>query len=67
MDRRLCRADHDGALLTLATDAATIEAALRRGLLRIIGQSEEGSAGAIEQSIDALVTIARLRLLSLPC
>lgn len=46
------------ALLTLATDAATIEAALRRGLLRIIGQSEEGSAGAIEQSIDALVTIA---------
>jgi hypothetical protein len=46
------------ALLTLGTDAAAIVAALRRGLLRIIGQSEEGSVGTIEQSVDALVTIA---------
>jgi hypothetical protein len=46
------------ALLTLGTDAATITGALRRGLLRIIGQTEVAPAGEIEQRIDALVTIA---------
>jgi hypothetical protein len=46
------------ALLTLGTDAATITDTLRRGLLRIIGQSEVGSTGEIEQRIDALVIIA---------
>jgi hypothetical protein len=46
------------ALLTLGTDAATITGTLRRGLLRIIGQGEFGSAGEIEQRIDALVIIA---------
>src|SRR5712675_82613 len=37
------------ALLTLGTDAATITGALRRGLLRIIGQSDPVSSGEIEQ------------------
>jgi hypothetical protein len=46
------------ALLTLGTDAATITGALRRGLLRIIGQNDPVSSGEIEQRIDALVTIA---------
>ena len=46
------------ALLTLGTDAATITGALRRGLLRIIGQSDPASSGEIERRIDALVTIA---------
>jgi hypothetical protein len=46
------------ALLTLGTDAATIAAALRRGLLRIIGPREAPSAGEIEQWIDAFVTMA---------
>ena len=46
------------ALLTLGTDATTITDTLRRGLLRIIGQSEVGATGEIEQRIDALVIIA---------
>ena len=46
------------ALLTLGTDAATITATLRRGLLRILGARDAGSTGEIEQWIDALVTIA---------
>jgi hypothetical protein len=46
------------ALLTLGTDAAAITGALRRGLLRIIGQSDPASSAEIEQRIDALVTIA---------
>lgn len=46
------------ALLTLGADAATITGALRRGLLRIIGQSDPASSGEIDQRIDALVTIA---------
>jgi hypothetical protein len=46
------------ALLTLGTDAAAITGALRRGLLRIIGQSEAAPTAEIEQTIDALVTIA---------
>jgi hypothetical protein len=46
------------ALLTLGTDAAVITGTLRRGLLRIIGQSEGAPSAEIEQTIDALVTIA---------
>src|SRR4030088_111580 len=46
------------ALLTLGTDAAAITGALRRGLLRIIGQSDPASSAEIEQRIDALVAIA---------
>jgi hypothetical protein len=46
------------ALLTLGTDAAAITGAMRRGLLRIIGESDAGSSSEIEQRIDALVTIA---------
>jgi hypothetical protein len=42
------------ALFTLGGDAATITAALRRGLLRIIGMR----SGDTEQIVDALVTIA---------
>jgi len=39
VDRRLRRADHHGGLFTLGSDAATIESALRRGLLRIVGRA----------------------------
>jgi hypothetical protein len=46
------------ALLTLGSDAATITGSLRRGLLRIIGQSDPASSAEIEQGIDALVSIA---------
>ena len=46
------------ALLTLGGDAATISAALRRGLMRIIGPGDEAAPGTIEQSIDALVSVA---------
>jgi hypothetical protein len=46
------------ALLTLGTDAAAVTGTLRRGLLRIIGQSEGASTAEIEQTIDVLVTIA---------
>ena len=46
------------ALLTLGTDAATITAALQRGLLRIVGPSDAAASGEIERWIDALVTIA---------
>ena len=46
------------ALLTLGTDAAAITGALRRGLVRIIGQSDRASSGEFEQRIDALMTIA---------
>lgn len=46
------------ALLTLGGDADTITAALRRGLLRIIGPRDAASAGGGEHWIDALVTIA---------
>jgi hypothetical protein len=44
------------ALLTLGGDAATITAALRRGLLRIIGV--RAATSDTEQIVDALVTIA---------
>jgi hypothetical protein len=44
------------ALFTLGGDAATITAALRRGLLRIIGPRAAG--GDTDQVVDALVTIA---------
>ena len=46
------------AMLTLGTDAAAITGALRRGLLRIIGQSDPASSAEIEQRIDPLVSIA---------
>jgi Predicted membrane protein (DUF2232) len=46
------------ALLTLGTDVATVTAALRRGLLRIVGESDPTTSAEIEQRIDALVTIA---------
>jgi hypothetical protein len=46
------------ALLTLGTDASAIAGALRRGLLRIIGQSDPAAITEIEPTIDALVTIA---------
>jgi hypothetical protein len=47
------------ALVTLGSDAATITAALRRGLLRIIGVRDPAPAAAdTEQFVDALVTIA---------
>jgi hypothetical protein len=44
------------ALFTLGGDAATITAALRRGLLRIIGT--RATTGDTDQIVDALVTIA---------
>jgi len=46
------------ALLTLGTDAATITASMRRGLLRILGPREAAPSGETEQWVDALVTIA---------
>jgi hypothetical protein len=47
------------ALFTLGSDAATITAALRRGLLRILGLRDAAPpAGDTEHLIDALVTIA---------
>jgi hypothetical protein len=47
------------ALFTLGSDAATITAALRRGLLRILGVRDTAPpASDTEQLIDALVTIA---------
>jgi hypothetical protein len=47
------------ALFTLGSDAATITAALRRGLLRIIGVRDPAPAtGDTEQIVDALMTIA---------
>jgi hypothetical protein len=45
------------ALFTLGSDAAAITAALRRGLLRIIGVRGP-AAGDTDQIVDALVTIA---------
>jgi hypothetical protein len=46
------------ALLTLGSDADTINAALRRGLLRIIGRGAVPPAGESEQVVDALVAVA---------
>ena len=46
------------ALFTLGSDAATISAALRRGLLRIIGVRDSVPAANTEQFVDALVAIA---------
>jgi len=47
------------ALLTLGTDAETINAALRRGLLRIMGTRGAGTpAGDNDRVVDALVAIA---------
>jgi hypothetical protein len=46
------------ALLTLGTDSAAVNGALRRGLLRMLGPREVASTGEAEQWIDAVVTIA---------
>lgn len=46
------------ALLTLGSDAETINAALRRGLLRIIGGRGAVPAGESERVVDALVAVA---------
>jgi Predicted membrane protein (DUF2232) len=46
------------ALLTLGTDPAAINGALRRGLLRMLGPREVASTGEAEHWIDAVVTIA---------
>jgi len=46
------------ALMTLGTDAETINAALRRGLLRIMGTRGTTPAGENERVVDALVAIA---------
>src|SRR5262249_53031968 len=46
------------ALLTLGTDAASINATLRRFLLRILGRSDVIPGGEIEQWIDWLVLMA---------
>ncbi|WP_375414023.1 hypothetical protein [uncultured Bradyrhizobium sp.] len=46
------------ALLTLGGDAGAISAALRRGLLRIIGGRDPVASGDTEHLVDALVTIA---------
>jgi hypothetical protein len=47
------------ALFTLGSDAATVTAALRRGLLRILGMRDAAApASDTEHLIDALVTIA---------
>jgi len=47
------------ALLTLGTDAETINSALRRGLLRIIGgRGTATPAGESERVVDALVAVA---------
>ncbi|MDO8981303.1 MAG: DUF2232 domain-containing protein [Afipia sp.] len=46
------------ALLTLGSDAETINGALRRGLLRIIGRGAVTPAGESERVVDALVAVA---------
>src|SRR5712671_8028413 len=46
------------ALLTLGTDAAAITAAMKRGLLRILGPRATSPSAELERWIDALVMIA---------
>jgi hypothetical protein len=47
------------AMFTLGSDAATITAALRRGLLRVIGvRGPAAPTGSSDQVVDALVTMA---------
>src|SRR5438552_2319265 len=46
------------AMLTLGTDAATIVATMKRGLLRILGPRGTSPTVELEQLIDALVMIA---------
>ena len=46
------------AMFTLGSDAATISAALRRGLLRIIGVRDSVPTANTEQFVDAMVAIA---------
>lgn len=46
------------ALLTLGTDAETIMATLRRGLMRLLSATGSQSSGEVGQFVDALVRIA---------
>jgi hypothetical protein len=46
------------ALLTLGTDAETITATLRRGLLRILGPRDAAASGDVERWVAALSVIA---------
>ena len=45
-------------LLTLGTDADTINGTLRHGLLEILKRAEAGSSGDVERVIDAIVLVA---------
>jgi hypothetical protein len=46
------------ALLTLGTDEASINGALRRGLMRVLGTRSGSPAGDSERVVDALVALA---------
>src|SRR6185369_15598818 len=46
------------AMLTLGTDAETINGTMRRGLLRILGPREAGASGDVERWVAALAIIA---------
>ncbi|ABD87848.1 DUF2232 domain-containing protein [Rhodopseudomonas palustris] len=46
------------ALFTLGTDSDSINDALRRGMLRVIGTRDNATPGEAEQLVDALVKIA---------
>jgi Predicted membrane protein (DUF2232) len=45
-------------LLTLGTDADTINSTLRRGLLEILKRADAGSSGDLERVVDAIVAVA---------
>jgi hypothetical protein len=45
-------------LLTLGTDADTINSALRRGLLEILKRADAGPSGDLERVVDAIVAVA---------
>ncbi len=45
-------------LLTLGTDADTINSGLRRGLLEILKRPNAGSSGDLERFVDAIVVVA---------
>jgi hypothetical protein len=45
-------------LLTLGTDADTINSTLRRGLLGILKRADAGSSGDLERVVDAIVAVA---------
>ncbi|MGY3614805.1 DUF2232 domain-containing protein [Bradyrhizobium sp. USDA 10063] len=48
------------ALLTLGTDAASISAAMKRGLLRVLDSRMVTASGDMERVVDAMVAIAPL-------